>query len=374
LRAVKHHQNISLYENHFALDLILSDTAGKNHCAGAYVLNSSGEILPFIAAHTAICSGGAGQVYKYTTNPDIATGDGIAIAYRAGAEIVDMEFIQFHPTTLVSREGENILLTEALRGAGAELVNRDNEPFLYRYHKLGSLAPRDIVARAMVAEMIATDHPCIYLDASRCDKESLKNHFTQAAETCSSAGYNLAGDRIPVVPAAHYTCGGIKTDLYGRTTIPSLYAFGEAACTGVHGGNRLASNSLLEALVFSHRAYVDMLEHGVRSRASIKLDPAFFYKNPAPDFERIHELRESVKELTWKYAGISRKHSGMKCGYTLLQELVREAAIIYHTSAKAPESAELYNMCLVAGLIFQQAMGRTESRGLHFIEASLVKA
>ncbi|MBN1575452.1 MAG: L-aspartate oxidase, partial [Chitinispirillaceae bacterium] len=260
LRRVKSLPNINLLEHHCAIDLITEHhlcgpATGRRSCFGAYVLDiQSGAICPATSKITCLATGGAGQIYLHTTNPAIATGDGVAMAYRAGAVIADMEFMQFHPTTLFHEHADSFLISEALRGYGAILCRADGSTFMEQYHPLKSLAPRDIVARAIDKEMKKTGDPCVYLDIRQAPAGQTKAHFPHIYERCRSYGIDITRDLIPVVPAAHYMCGGVLVDTRGASSIANLYACGEVSCTGVHGANRLASNSLLEALVFSRRA------------------------------------------------------------------------------------------------------------------------
>ena len=253
--AVRKTPNITIRENHLAVDLLLERPAEPAACWGAYVLDRvTGEVHRFVARSTFLCTGGAGKAYLYTSNPDIATGDGVAMAFRAGAPVANMEFFQFHPTCLYHPQAKSFLLTEALRGEGAILRRPDGEPFMARYHPRAELAPRDIVARAIDNEMKVHGFECVYLDISHKDPGWVQARFPTVYERCLRFGFDLGREPVPVVPAAHYSCGGVVADLDGRTALPRLFACGEVACTGLHGANRLASNSLLEALVFAHRA------------------------------------------------------------------------------------------------------------------------
>ena len=275
IKVVRNNKNISVLENHFAIDLITED----NTCIGATVIDqANNEISDIRAKITMLATGGAGQLFLQNTNPPIATGDGFAMAYRAGAAISNMEFVQFHPTTLYAPGSETFLITEAIRGFGAELKTKDGRTFMENYHPLRSLAPRDIVSRSILAELKKSDEPCVYLDMREFKTEDIKKHFPNIYQKCVESGLDLQKDMIPVVPAAHYMCGGVVTDLNARTTVENLYACGEVSCTGVHGANRLASNSLLEGLVFSGQAEKCALE----TLPDIKLsEKAVHYADPA---------------------------------------------------------------------------------------------
>jgi L-aspartate oxidase len=376
-------ENINIYEDHTAVDLLTehqlklrkvkkSDTSGVT-CYGAYVLeNRTGVIHTYNAKLTMIASGGAGHVYMHTTNPDIATGDGIAIAFRAGALIADMEFMQFHPTSLYEKEKKNraMLISEAVRGEGAVLVNSKGERFMQGVHSLKDLAPRDIVARAIDRELKKSGEPCVFLDITFKDEDFLKKRFPFIYENCLKRGINIAEDLIPVVPAAHYLCGGIVTDLNGKTSINNLYAAGEAACTGVHGANRLASNSLLEAVVFADQAArhaVTLLE---KDRDKIKLPecPPWNKEGTFDQEEWVliqHDLNE-LKACLWDYVGIVRSNLRLERAYRRIIFLEKEILDYYKRRTLSSELVELRNLATVARLIIQSAMQRKESRGLHF--------
>jgi len=365
VEAVRSHANISVFEHHYAVDLIVNG----GRCCGAWVLDDvSGQITPFVAKATLLATGGAGQVYPYTTNPAIATGDGVAMAWRAGAEVADMEFIQFHPTSLFHPDAKSFLISEAVRGEGGILKRKDGTAFMAEYDaERKDLAPRDIVARAIDSEVKKTGDECVYLDVTHLDAEEIKTHFPTIYARCLSFGIDITADWIPVVPAAHYSCGGVRTDLQGRTTIDQLYACGEVACTGVHGANRLASNSLLEALVFGKRAADDAL--GRESWSGCRPD------TPFPDLARrvgpvnhaqISALRHRLQTVMQKYVGIVRSDSRLQKAAQALKVIREEAQPLFDDCLPSEEGLELRNLIEVATLITECAQRRCESRGLHY--------
>jgi L-aspartate oxidase len=371
LRAVKNNPAIQILENHIATDLI-SDGESPNTCYGATVLNTENKTVEsFLAGDTIICTGGAGQVYKHTTNPAVATGDGIAMACRAGAAISNMEFVQFHPTALYNPGGKVFLISEALRGAGAVLCNEYGEEFMHLYHPLQSLAPRDIVSRAIAKEMLLSGKDHVYLDATNISSNSLMNSFPQIYETCLVLGIDITGELIPVTPSAHFFCGGIVTDINGKTNIESLYAFGEAACTGVHGANRLASNSLLEAMVFSNRAFQDIISglgNPVRYYKSNHLDFNHTKNELEADSTEANNLIEQVRSLTSACCGISRKTELLGLALSKILDIESKAHFIYTTYKKTQQTIELYNLALISRLIIQSALQRHESIGAHYVD------
>jgi L-aspartate oxidase len=369
--------NIEVMENHFTVDLITQHHLGIEvnrkstdiTCYGAYVLNPvTAEIHTILARITLLATGGAGNVYSNTTNPEIATGDGIAMVYRAKGIVENMEFIQFHPTTLY-RPGEkpSFLITEALRGFGAVLKTRDGKEFMHKYDERKSLAPRDIVARAIDSEMKLSGEDCVYLDCRHLNEKALIDHFPTIYAKCLSIGINITRDLIPVVPGAHYLCGGIKVNEYARTSIHSLYASGECASTGLHGANRLASNSLLESAVFSHRAAMDSIE---------KLEQ-YAFRDDVPDWnaegmilnEEMILITQSLKELQGimsSYVGIVRSNLRLQRAFDRLRILYRETEELYNRAILSVKLCELRNMINVAYLVIKMANDRKESRGLHY--------
>ncbi len=372
VKEARHCPNILLLEHYFALDFILLAQEGENTCCGAYVVNlTSGKLERIFAGITLLASGGAGQVYAHTTNPAVATGDGLAMAARAGANISNMEFVQFHPTALyeAQNKGAVFLITEALRGFGAELRNKGGAAFMKDYDRRGSLAPRDVVARAITLEMHKTGESHVYLDARQLDSQSLKEHFPMIYEKCRSIGIDICADLIPVVPAAHYFCGGVKTDAWGRTSIRNLFASGECASTGLHGANRLASNSLLEALVFSHRA--SMLSFSALEGASFgPTRPTQFYEEEEFLLDlppRFIGYRQEVQMLMDKHAGIIRNRLELKEVDKRLEERFREVEAAAGEQPVSIPLWELYNLLMVSRLVIKAALERREGVGLHYL-------
>lgn len=369
--------NITFYTHHFVIDIITQHHLGRivtRHtpdisCYGVYVLNKqTGGIEKMLSRITVMASGGAGQVYKNTTNPVIATGDGMAMAYRAKARIANMEFVQFHPTSLYQPGvTPSFLITEAIRGAGGVLRTADGKEFMQKYDVRASLAPRDIVARAIDNEMKVRGDDFVYLDCSPISRDEILGHFPNIYEKCLSIGLDITKDMIPVVPAAHYMCGGIQTDAYGRTTIHHLYACGECTSTGLHGANRLASNSLLEALVFAHRIYLHASEsiEYVAIQEGIPDWNAEGTTDPKEMVMITQSIRE-LKELMTNYVGIVRSNVRLDRALKRLHLLYEEAERLYETTTISPQLCELRNLITIGFLISRGAQARHESRGLHF--------
>ncbi len=369
LTAIAEAGDVEIYENHMAVDLVVEhDGRGASVCGGALVL-PPGEHTPrrISARVVMVATGGCGQVYAHTTNPGIATGDGVAMAYRVGARIANMEFVQFHPTALYPAGDRAFLISEAVRGEGAILRRRDGTAFMDRYHPQGSLAPRDVVALAIDRELKETGDPFVHLDCSPISEEVIRDHFPNILAETAARGIDMLGKPIPVVPAAHYECGGILTNTFGGTSIPRLYAVGEAACTGVHGANRLASNSLLEALVFAGRAAEQIAPRlaGWRIPAptadtieSIRNPDGASY-DPEPD-------RNRLRALMWDLVGIVRTDERLAEASDLLAELNTRVTAAIDESPLTPELLELRNLVQCGSLIVASAELRGESRGLNF--------
>lgn len=380
LSMAEEHPNISIFENHIAIDLIvecqllkrgLLTTQRQERCWGAYVLDIEGNrILTFLARDTLLCTGGAGKVYVYTSNPDVATGDGVAMAYRAGAEVANMEFVQFHPTCLYHPHAKNFLISEAVRGEGGRLIDKRGQDFMSKYHPLKDLACRDVVARAIDTEIKQSGDDCVYVDISHRDADFLRQRFPNIYEKCFSLGMDITKEPIPVVPAAHYMCGGVCTDKHGRTSIQHLYALGESACTGLHGANRLASNSLLEALVFAHTAADQINSEPLSPGEKISFPevPPLEMPPNANDSEMvlIAYSWDIIRRLMWNYVGIVRKDSRLNLAQNHLAQIQREINEHYPNISLNSDLVELRNLATVAELIVTCALKRRESRGLHF--------
>lgn len=374
LQLVRNNPNIELKENLFAVDLILSQqleplSISPNHCVGAYALDAeSGVVHTFVAKNTILSTGGAGKVYLYTSNWSGATGDGIAMAYRAGARVANLEFMQFHPTCLYHPEARNFLISEALRGEGGELVNEQGQAFMQKYDSRGSLAPRDIVARSIDAEMKKSGAPCVYLDMTHLPTNFLQERFPKIYERCLEFGIDMTKKPIPVVPAAHYLCGGVLTDEFGRTDLPGLWALGETACTGLHGANRLASNSLLECLAMSHNASLVLPEQTTKIDYPNKLPKDWNYSEAtnADEMIVIHHMWEEIRTLMWNYVGIVRSNKRLRRAESRLRNILTEVKEYYSHFPMHTDILELRNIAIVANLTVQCALKRKESRGIHY--------
>lgn len=350
---------IEVWDDHFVIDLITEN----GECVGALVQKPDGQRVYVRGKATILCSGGAGQLYRYTTNPEVATGDGIAMAYRAGAYIQDVEFVQFHPTSLCYPGAPRFLISEAVRGEGAILRNIKGERFMEKYHEQLELAPRDIVARAIVSEMEATRSTFVYIDVTHESADMVKHRFPNIYEFCLTYGLDLTTDWIPVAPAAHYMMGGVKTDLHGETNIARLFACGECSSTGVHGANRLASNSLSEAIVFGRRIVerINTLEQVGFMRGIPTLDTM---ERSGPPMQAVVEKRLKLQKIMVRYAGLRRDGQGLNKG---LEELKRQLPI-FHSVLTKREEFEFANLLTCALLTSEAALLREESRGAHYRE------
>ncbi|MCF8226931.1 MAG: L-aspartate oxidase [Bacteroidales bacterium] len=374
---VRAHENIDIYENHFAVDLITQHHKGRLvkryltdiECYGSYVLDiGTNKVLKFLARSTLISTGGAGQLYVTTTNPEIATGDGIAMVYRAKGIIDNMEFVQFHPTSLYNpAESPSFLITEAMRGFGCVLRNQKGEEFMKKYDERGSLAPRDIVARAIDNELKISGNEYLFLDCTHLDAHELRTEFPHITEKCASLGLDMAKDMIPVVPAAHYLCGGIKVNDFGYSSINRLYAVGEASSTGLHGANRLASNSLIEAIVFADRA----AKHAIERMSD------YGFEKDIPDWDisgtthneemiLITQNKREVKQILTNYVGIVRSDLRLERALKRLEIINRETEELYKKSRISKDICELRNLINAGYLVIKMAQARKESRGLHY--------
>ncbi|HUL61394.1 MAG TPA: L-aspartate oxidase [Anaeromyxobacteraceae bacterium] len=366
-------RGVRIVEGQIAIDVVTSGKVGlggPNRALGAYVLDrDTGTIATVSARITVLATGGSGKVYLYTTNPDVATGDGVAMAYRAGAAVANMEFFQFHPTCLYHPQAKSFLISEACRGEGGILRNGAGEAFMARYDPRKELAPRDVVARSIDAEIKRRGDDCVFLDMTHLPKAFLIEHFPHIYATCKEFGVDMAAQPIPVVPAAHYQCGGVVVDLIGRTTVPRLYAVGETSCTGLHGANRLASNSLLEGAVFGHRAALraadDLAEAGGPPPAIPDWNPGAALA-PEEGVVVAHNWDE-VRRLMWNYVGIVRTQKRLERARTRLGILRAEIRDYYWQYHVTPDLVELRNLADVAMLIVECARQRKESRGLHYV-------
>lgn len=365
LAACLKHPRIQIREDQFLIDLLM--TPDRASCFGAYILNrNSNQVEAITARETILATGGAGKVYLYTSNWSGASGDGVAIAWRAGARVANLEFMQFHPTCLYHPSSRNFLISEALRGEGGELITLAGEAFMKKYHELGSLAPRDIVARSIDLEIKKSGHPCVYLDMRAHPRDYLESRFPVIFKKCLELGIDISKDPIPVVPAAHYLCGGVITDVEGRTSLPGLWALGETANTGFHGANRLASNSLLECLAMAHNA-AGALENNVRARPSLKPDSWIYSEdNTEDEMILIKHMWDEIRTLMWNYVGIVRSQKRLERASHRLKNILHEVREYYSNYRIHTDTLELRNIAIVADLTVECALQRKESRGIHY--------
>lgn len=372
LKACRRENRIHFFPHSSAIDLITTHKLGVeldsvNRVLGAYVYLSPGKIEPVLAKKVLVATGGAGKVYLYTSNPDVATGDGIAMCYRAGCRVANMEFFQFHPTCLYHPQAKSFLITEAMRGEGAKLKRTNGEEFMHRYHELRELAPRDVVARAIDNEMKRCGEDYVLLDITHRDPQFVREHFPTIYQRCLSFGFDITKDPIPVVPAAHYCCGGVVCDFDARTDIDALYVAGECAHTGLHGANRLASNSLLEGVVFGYRAAC----HAIKTISESCPHPAIPAWDPgnATDSDEsvvITQNWDEIRRFMWNYVGIVRTSKRLERALHRVDLISKEITEYYWNVHVTPDLIELRNLSLVAEMVIRCAVQRHESRGLHY--------
>jgi L-aspartate oxidase len=374
ITAVKKEKNISILENYTLAELITNHSLETQNesskaCYGAYVFDrKKGKMVTLLAQKTVLATGGIGEVYQHTTNPTIATGDGVAAAWRAGANVSNMEFVQFHPTTLFHPKADSFLISEAVRGFGAVLKDSNGVEFMKKYHKMGSLAPRDIVARSIDTEMKKSGEESVYLDVRDANPDDVRERFPKIYANCLRFGIDITRDLIPVVPASHYSCGGVTVNAKGESSISNLFALGESACTGVHGANRLASNSLLEAVVFAEVMGVELnKETKVENHSFNKIkewdstDTSF-----AEEWVLISHTKKEIQRIMWDYVGIIRNNERLNRALKRIHLIKEETELFYRKTKICTPILELRNMATVAEIIIHSALSRKESRGLHY--------
>jgi L-aspartate oxidase len=372
LERVRENPKIQLVEFEFAIDLILNKLINPydmspNSVDGCYSFSSeTGEVSAYMAQETILATGGAGKVYLYTSNWSGASGDGIAMAFRAGARVANLEFMQFHPTCLYHPTARNFLISEAVRGEGGELVDSDGNPFMKKYHPMGSLAPRDIVARGIYAEMKKSGDDCVYIDITHRPKEFIQTRFPLIYSRCLELGIDISQRPIPVVPAAHYLCGGVLADESGRTDLAHLWTVGESACTGLHGANRLASNSLLECLTMAHNASAEIQKNLTQRPLGTPRDWLYPIESNADEMIVIHHMWDEVRRLMWNYMGIERTNKRLERAQHRLDNILQEVTEYYSNMKMHGNIIELRNIALVADLSVKCALRRKESRGIHY--------
>ena len=372
--------NVKVLENHLAIDLLIASkipgaalkrTGQRDRCVGAYVLDrKTGEVETVSSRVTVLCTGGCGKVYLYTTNPDIATGDGVAMAYRAGAKVANLEFVQFHPTCFFNRRAKNFLISEAVRGEGGILINEKGNPFMLARDPRGDLATRDAVARGIDSEMKESGADCVFLDITHREADFVRHRFPTIYSTCKKYGVDITKEPIPVVPAAHYMCGGVQVDTWGETSVQNLLALGETACTGLHGANRLASNSLLEAVVFADRASQWLENNWSDLKSSPFVSTSPWRNGAAVSIEEnvlISHNWDQIRRLMWNYVGIVRSEKRLQLVRRRITPILMEIAEHFNDYLVTADLIELRNLAVIADLIIQSAALRKESRGLHYI-------
>ena len=371
LEKVRKSCNIKMLEEHVAVDLLIKQRGSETICFGAYIMTSEHGVVPYVSKVTVLCTGGAGKVYLYTSNPDIATGDGVAMAARAGAKIANMEFVQFHPTCLYHPNAKNFLISEAVRGEGALLVDKMGNRFMDKYDSRGELATRDMVARSIDKELKESGADCVFLDITHKKAGFVKNRFPGIYKKCQEFGLDITRERIPVVPAAHYLCGGVLVDSFGNSSVRGLMALGETSCTGLHGANRLASNSLLEAVVFAERAAVYCFDNQKTEEGIEPVENVDPWSEGAADYLEeeilINHDWDLIRRTMWNYVGIVRTTQRLRIAKKRLVAIAEEIENHYKKYYVSANMVELRNIAHIALMIVESALARKESRGLHYI-------